>query len=115
MNNDKEWRYINYSQEAIDNIHNHNPEDLLIAMIDGDITEEEDYSFSFHQLLDETKLLTNKQKIVLYKRIVEGKTFEQIGKECKTSRQNCHELYQKAIIRLKGDILFQSYRELWNS
>lgn len=105
MATNKEWRYVYFSEEQIDNINNYNPEDELIDMIDNGKVELEEPSFSFHSLIEANdKRLTKKQKVVLYKRIVEGKTFAQIGKECNSSRQNCFEIFNKAITRLRDDL-----------
>lgn len=102
MTNKNDWRYVPYTPEALDSINYYDPEDTMIEAIDSKRTQEEDIGFSFHSLIeDKNKLLTKKQKLVLYLRIVEGKTFAQIGKECKTSRQNCFEIYNKALTRLK--------------
>ena len=104
MKTNNDWRYVSYNQTSLDTIHNYNPEDEIIDRIDGRKEEEQSINFSFHALLEDgNKLLTRKQKLVLYKRIVEGKTFAQIGKECKTTRQNCFEIYNKALSRLKED------------
>lgn len=100
-----DWRYVPYSRGALEKMLNYNPEDDYIAKLDGDVTKGEEPTFSFDNLLSRSdKLLTRKQKIVLYKRLVEGKTFQSIGDDLSCSRQNCYEIYHKALSRLKEDL-----------
>lgn len=109
MKSNNNWRYVSYNQTAIDSIHNYNPEEDIISKLDREKEEENNITFSFHALLEDgNKLLTKKQKLVLFKRIAEGKTFAQIGKECRTTRQNCFEIYNKALLRLKENTSWMS-------
>ena len=85
-------------------------EATCISTIDGEV--EEDGSFTSEKEKEPSftiegvcklNILTEKQKVVLYKRLVEDRTYDDIGKELGTSRQNIFEMYHKAIKRLSDN------------
>ena len=104
------WRYIPLTQKQLERIVAVDYETIILDRLDGD-EEEEDFGFSIFDLLDNTDLLTDRQKDVLEMRIVESKTFEEIGKCLNTSKQNVFEIYNKAITNLKKDLTWLSIQE----
>jgi DNA-directed RNA polymerase specialized sigma subunit len=85
-------------------------EAACISSIDGEVEEdgtftsekENEPGFTIEGICKLT-ILTEKQKVVLYKRLVEDRTYDDIGKELGTSRQNIFEMYHKAIKRLSDN------------
>ena len=47
--NNNDWRHIPFIPEMIDQIHYHNPEDDMIAAIDGELMDEP-FSFDAHEV-----------------------------------------------------------------
>lgn len=105
------WRYIPLTQKQLERIVAVDYETIILDRLDGD-DEEEDIGFSIFDLLDNTDLLTDRQKDVLEMRIVESKTFEEIGRCLATSKQNVFEIYNKAITNLKKDLTWLSIQEV---
>ena len=104
--NKNNWRYLPITPELMDLKINYSPEDNYIRHLDGDNIEEDDKEFSIFGYFEvNNNTLTKKQKIVLYQRIVEGKTFESIGTNLETSRQNIFEIYYKALERIRQNLI----------
>lgn len=90
-------------------------EELCISRLDGEVDEygellgepETDHGFTFSDIMT-ANILTAKQKNVLYMRLVEDRTFDSIGKEQGTSRQNIFEMYHKAIKRLRENLTWRN-------
>lgn len=105
----KSWRYVtlpDYKMEELTMIES--PEDEMIARIDGEEEVdspdlEERFTWIF---TSDDSPLTKKQKIVIWYRLFESKTFSQIGKMLGTSRQNAFEMYHKGIKSIKYYHLF---------
>jgi len=97
------WRLIPVTAQQLDILASHNPEDLMISILDHEEKELE-YPFNFFELIADTKLLTPKQKQVIEMRICYELTFDEIGKELETTRQNVFEIYHKGIANLKRDL-----------
>lgn len=97
------WRYIPYENRMIENIVSYDPTDDIIANLDGDdMMGPMATIWSVEELCDSShSLLTKRQKIVLYHRIVDGFTFQQIANKMSTSRQNCCEIFYKALERIR--------------
>lgn len=93
-------------------------EELCINRLDGEVDEygeplgeqEQTYDFTFDGVLN-SGILTTKQRKVLYMRLVEERTFDSIGKELGTSRQNIFEMYHKAIKRLQDNQTWRNYAD----
>lgn len=105
----KSWRYVtlpDYRLEELTMIES--PEDAMIAKIDGEEEEEApDLEERFVALFtSDDSPLTKKQKIVIWYRLFESKTFSQIGAMLGTSRQNAFEMYHKGIKSIKYSHLF---------
>jgi DNA-directed RNA polymerase specialized sigma subunit len=104
--NKNNWRYLPITPELMDLKINYSPEDNYISFLDGDNIGEDDDDFSIFGYFEvNNNTLTKKQKIVLYQRIVEGKTFESIGINLETSRQNIFEIYYKALERIRQNLI----------
>ena len=104
--NKNNWRYLPITPELMDLKINYSPEDNYIRYLDGDNIGEDDDDFSIFRYFEvNNTTLTKKQKIVLYQRIVEGKTFESIGNNLDTSRQNIFEIYYKALERIRQNLI----------
>jgi hypothetical protein len=54
------------------------------------------------------RVVPDKEYRVLEKRIIEEKTFEEIAKEIKVSKKRAHQLYSKAMERIKKRLLTQT-------
>lgn len=104
------WRYVPLTSHQLEKIVAVDYETIILDRLDGD-DEEEDIGFSIFDLLDNTKLLTDRQKDVLELRIVEDKTFEEIGQLLQTSKQNVFEIYNKALSNLKKDLTWLNIPE----
>lgn len=100
-NKSKSWRYICLVPEQLDRLIHIDEEQIIIDKLDGSSSEEE--TFSFFDVIENHKNLTDKQRDVLYYRIVEELTFEQIAEEMKSSRQNVFEIYKTALNNLAKD------------
>jgi|LakMenE01Jun11ns_1017448.scaffolds.fasta_scaffold9574028_1 DNA-directed RNA polymerase specialized sigma subunit len=100
-NKSKSWRYICLVPEQIDRLIHIDEEQIIIDKLDGVSSEEE--TFSFFDVVENHKSLTEKQKDVLFHRIVEELTFEQIAEEMRSSRQNVYEIYKTALNNLAKD------------
>jgi len=103
------WRYVPLTQSQLNRLRSVDYEGLIIERLDGD-DEEEDH-FSIFDVLDNTKILTDRQKDVLEMRIVDDMTFEEIGKALETSKQNVFEIYNKALTNLKKDLTWLNIPE----
>ena len=97
------WRYVPLSASQLERVRAVDYEQLILDHLDGDDHEEPE-GFSIFDLLDNTKLLTDKQKDVLEMRIVDNLTFEEIGQKLKTSKQNVFEIYKYALANLRKDV-----------
>ena len=97
------WRYVPLSASQLERVRAVDYEQLILDHLDGD-DQEEPEGFSIFDLLDNTKLLTDKQKDVLEMRIVDNLTFEEIGQKLKTSKQNVFEIYKYALANLRKDV-----------
>ena len=97
------WRYIPYEGRMIENIVSYDPTDDIIARLDGDDEAGPTATiWSVEELCEPGhSLLTKRQKVVLYHRIVDGFTFQQIATKMSTSRQNTCEIFYKAIERIR--------------
>jgi DNA-directed RNA polymerase specialized sigma subunit len=104
------WRYIPLTSQQLERIVAVDYETIILDRLDGD-HEEEEIGFSIFDMLDNTKLLTDRQKDVLELRIVEDKTFEEIGRLLQTSKQNVFEIYNKALSNLKKDLTWLNIPE----
>ena len=104
------WRYIPLTPQQLERIVTVDYETIILDRLDGD-DEEEEMGFSFFDMLDNTTLLTDRQKDVLELRIVEDKTFEEIGRLLQTSKQNVFEIYNKALSNLKKDLTWLNIPE----
>ncbi len=100
-NKTKSWRYICLVPEQLDRLIHIDEEQIIIDKLDGGSSEEE--TFSFFDVIENHKNLTEKQREVLFYRIVEEATFEEIAKEMKSSRQNVYEIYKTALNNLAKD------------
>jgi len=103
------WRYVPLTQSQLQRLRSVDYEGLIIERLDGDDEEEE--GFSIFDVLDNTNLLTDRQKDVLEMRIVDDMTFEEIGKHLETSKQNVFEIYNKALTNLKKDLTWLNLPE----
>ena len=103
------WRYVPLTISQLERLRSVDYEGLIIERLDGDDKEEE--GFSIFDVLDNTKLLTDRQKDVLEMRIVDDMTFEEIGKHLETSKQNVFEIYNKALTNLKKDLTWLNLPE----
>ena len=103
------WRYVPLTQSQLQRLRSVDYEGLIIERLDGDDEEEE--GFSIFDVLDNTNLLTDRQKDVLEMRIVDDMTFEEIGKHLETSKQNVFEIYNKALTNLKKDLTWLNIPE----
>jgi DNA-directed RNA polymerase specialized sigma subunit len=103
------WRYVPLTISQLERLRSVDYEGLIIERLDGDDKEEE--GFSIFDVLDNTKLLTDRQKDVLEMRIVDDMTFEEIGKHLETSKQNVFEIYNKALTNLKRDLTWLNIPE----
>jgi DNA-directed RNA polymerase specialized sigma subunit len=103
------WRYVPLTISQLERLRSVDYEGLIIERLDGDDKEEE--GFSIFDVLDNTKLLTDRQKDVLEMRIVDDMTFEEIGKHLETSKQNVFEIYNKALTNLKKDLTWLNIPE----
>jgi RNA polymerase sigma factor (sigma-70 family) len=103
------WRYVPLTISQLERLRSVDYEGLIIERLDGDDEEEE--GFSIFDVLDNTKLLTDRQKDVLEMRIVDDMTFEEIGKHLETSKQNVFEIYNKALTNLKKDLTWLNLPE----
>lgn len=99
--NNNDWRHIPFIPEMIDQIHWHNPEDDMIAAIDGDLMDEP-YSFDAHEVISEN--LSGIHKTVFELRIIDELTFQQIGDHLGSSRQWAHEVYRQALEIIKKKV-----------
>jgi DNA-directed RNA polymerase specialized sigma subunit len=97
------WRLIPVTAQQLDVLAQHSPEDIIISILDHE-QKEVDFPFNFFELINETKLLTPKQKQVIEMRIVYELTFDEIGQELETTRQNVFEIFHKGIANLKKDL-----------
>ena len=70
----------------------------LESEINRDIDRLVDYKKTARELIE--KLDSDTQKIILYKRYFEGKTFETISVECGYSWRQTHRIHSKALQRL---------------
>lgn len=99
-----DWRLLPIPDYKMDEMNSFNPENDIISKLDGEPDEEEngymDLIFS-----EESGILTPGQKVVLWHRVIDRMTYDQIGKLIGTSRQNVYEIYNKALknLRLIGD------------
>ena len=103
------WRYVPLTISQLERLRSVDYEGLIIERLDGDDKEEE--GFSIFDVLDNTNLLTDRQKDVLEMRIVDDMTFEEIGKHLETSKQNVFEIYNKALTNLKKDLTWLNIPE----
>lgn len=95
------WRYTFQPEWALDKLAgSHNPEDEMIARIDGEV-EVDKYSFDGYEIL---KKLTPKEAIVVQSICYDGLTFEKTGKLMRLSKQRVHQIYTGALKKLKGEI-----------
>ena len=99
--NNNDWRHIPFIPEMIDQIHWHNPEDDMIAAIDGELMDEP-YSFDAHEVIAQN--LSGIHKTVFELRIVDELTFQQIGDHLGSSRQWAHEVYRQALEIIKKKV-----------
>jgi len=93
-----DWRYVPYIPELLDTIHNHNPEDKMIAKIDGELIREKP-TFDYHEVLE--AYLPEAAAEVVDMHIGQGKTFQEIGDHLGTSRQYANQVYHKALKELR--------------
>ena len=93
-----DWRYVPYIPELLDTIHNHNPEDKMIAKIDGELIREQP-TFDYHEVLE--AYLPEDAAEVVDMHIGQGKTFQEIGDHLGTSRQYANQVYHKALEALR--------------
>ncbi len=95
-----DWRLLPIPDYKMDEMNSYNPEQSIISRLDGDLEEEEngylDLIFS-----EDSCILTPGQKVVLWHRVIDNMTYDQIGKIIGTSRQNVYEMYNKALKNLK--------------
>ena len=92
-----DWRYVPFTPQLMDVIHNHNPEDSIIDYIDGNNIHNHP-DFHYFQVLEE--YLTEKEALVVDGYLGRGLTFQQIGDEIGTSRQYANQIYKKALTKL---------------
>ena len=95
-----DWRLLPIPDYKMDEMHSYDPENDIISRLDGDVGEEED---GYLDLIfsEDSSILTPGQKVVLWHRLIDGMTYDQIGKIIGTSRQNVYEMYNKALKNLK--------------
>ena len=91
------WRYVSLPDWMLDNIMEpENPEDKMIAAIDGEVEESE--SFNAYGILGN---LSAKESMVVQSICYDGMTFEATGKAMKLSKQRIHQIYTGALKKLK--------------
>lgn len=103
------WRYVSLSEDALASINHYDPTDDIIEKID----EKNSGDDSFHEstthvnpdlyaILDDSSLiLTPRQKEIVGLRLIEDKTFAQIGEVTGSTRQNCRQTFNLAIEKLR--------------
>ena len=97
------WRYIPHTDALLDRLSLYNGEDDLIAKLDGEVIE----PLSTEALHNAIESLPPVERETVWLHIFEGKSFSQIGRMRKMSKQAVHQTYQKAIQKLK-DIMNES-------
>ncbi len=100
------WRYLPVGDQTwmMDNLHNHNPEEDIIRNMEPDLYKQEPQLKSGHEIIVD---LPEKYREIVYHRLWEGETFQQIGDRMNCSRQWAHVLYNRGI-----DILKQKYPQI---
>lgn len=98
----KEWRYICLLPHQIDRITYIDGEQIILDVLEPELQQEE--NFDFHDLIENHKGLTDKQREVIMYRIIDELTFEEIAELMITSRQNIHEIYKTGINNLRKDM-----------
>ena len=71
----------------------------LEELINDDIDELTEYKLQAREMIE--KLDSNAEKIILYKRYFESKSFEQIAVECNYSWRHVHRIHGKALVNLE--------------
>lgn len=95
------WRYTYMPDFLMDSLdRSENPEDKIIASIDGE-EEEEPHNFDAYEVL---KKLPIKEAKIVESILYDGKTFEATGKVMGLSKQRVHQIYKGALLKLKEEI-----------
>lgn len=103
------WRYVSLSEDALASINHYDPTDDIIEKIDEKNRDDDSFHEStthvnpdLHAILDNSSLiLTPRQKEIVGLRLIEDKTFAQIGEVTGSTRQNCRQTFNLAIEKLK--------------
>ena len=103
------WRYVSLSEDALASINHYDPTDDIIEKIDEKNRDDDSFHESttyvnpdLYAILDNSSLiLTNRQKEIVGLRLIEDKTFAQIGEVTGSTRQNCRQTFNLAIEKLR--------------
>ena len=95
-----DWRYKNvgYDNYIIDVNLNYNPEEDIIAKLDGTHEEDQDPFELMHQCIEK---LPKRMRNIVWLYYFEGLTLKEIGKKYKFTKQNAHLELNKAKRELK--------------
>ena len=104
------WRYVSLSEDALASINHYDPTDDIIEKIDERNSGDDSFHEStthvnpdLHALLDNSSLiLTPRQKEIVGLRLIEDKTFTQIGELTGGTRQNARQTFNLAIEKLRN-------------
>ena len=103
------WRYVSLSEDALASINHYDPTDDIIEKIDEKNRDDDSFHEStthvnpdLYAILDNSSLiLTPRQKEIVGLRLIEDKTFAQIGEVTGSTRQNCRQTFNLAIEKLR--------------
>lgn len=96
MNN---WRYRFVEPWQLEQLTAHNPEDMMIKRIDNVIEKEINIPDDFWDVVE--GVLKEKEYTVVYARLIDKKTYADIGTSMGLSRQRAHQIYSESIAALK--------------
>lgn len=100
-----DWRYSPVPIWVLDRHLSYNPEDEMIADIDGEGEPAyADLTFTYHSALEE--FLNTREARIVDMKIGDGMSFSEIGNDYGISKQRVHQIYCVAIEKLKGSITY---------
>lgn len=96
------WRYKLVPDFVLDKHLAYNPEDEWIAKIDGDVSEEQDLSWGYHDLIEDH--LEGREARIVDMHLGDGLSFSEIGNDYGVSKQRAHYIYKRACDKIRRAI-----------
>tara|TARA_R110000824_G_scaffold362422_3_gene550382 strand:+ start:403 stop:711 length:309 start_codon:yes stop_codon:yes gene_type:complete len=96
------WRYKLVPDFVLDKHLAYNPEDEMIAAIDGDVEDEPEYEWNYHDIIENH--LESREARIVDMHLSDGLSFSEIGNDYGVSKQRAHYIYKRACKKIRRAI-----------